>query len=59
LYENVPFMLVDALEPIDANRIAALIDYVESYVDFLVVALLSEDADALEIDHHRVAEVGA
>jgi len=59
VYENVPFMLVDALEPIDADRIAALIDYVESYVDFLVVALLSEDADALEIDHHRVAEVGA
>ncbi|WP_323190313.1 archaea-specific SMC-related protein [Halostella sp. PRR32] len=59
VYENVPFMLVDALEPIDSDRIAALVEYVETYVDFLVVALLTEDADALEIDHHRVAEVGS
>jgi hypothetical protein len=52
-------MIMDALEPIDSERIAALIEYFESYVDYLVVALLPEDADALDIDHHRITEIGA
>jgi chromosome segregation ATPase len=59
LYEQVPFMIVDALEPIDSDRIAALVEYFESYVDYLVVALLQEDAEALEVDHHTVSEIGA
>jgi len=59
VYEDVPVMSMDALEPIDSERIAALIEYFESYVDYLVVALLPEDADALTIDHHSISEIGA
>ena len=59
VHEEVPVMIMDALEPIDSERIAALIEYFESYVDYLVVALLPEDADALEIDYHRITEIGA
>jgi DNA repair exonuclease SbcCD ATPase subunit len=58
VHEEVPVMIMDALEPIDSERIAALIEYFESYVDYLVVALLPEDADALEIDHHRITDIG-
>ncbi|NHN49456.1 AAA family ATPase [Halostella sp. JP-L12] len=59
LHEQVPCMIMDALEPIDSDRIAALVEYFESYVDYLVVALLQEDAEALEVDHHTVADIGA
>jgi len=59
VHQEVPVMIMDALEPIDSERIAALIEYFESYVDYLVVALLPEDADALEIDHHCITEIGA
>ncbi|WP_135822145.1 archaea-specific SMC-related protein [Halostella litorea] len=59
MHQSVPFMIMDALEPIDSDRIAALVDYFSSYVDYFVVALLPEDAEALDVDHHRVAEVGA
>lgn len=50
VYETipVPFMILNSLEAIDANCIAKLIDYVEGYSDYLVVALLPEDAAALE-----------
>jgi len=58
VHEEVPVMIMDALEPIDSERIAALIEYFESYVDYLIVALLPEDADALEIDHHRITDIG-
>jgi DNA repair exonuclease SbcCD ATPase subunit len=50
VYETVPFMLLDSLEAIDSNRIAILIDHLEEYSDFLVVALLPEDASKIETD---------
>lgn len=53
--ETVPFMLLDSLEAIDADRIAALIDYFETEVPYLVVALLPEDAERLP-DHYRGVE---
>ncbi|WP_121823074.1 archaea-specific SMC-related protein [Halostella salina] len=59
MYESVPFMIMDALEPIDSDRIAALVDYFSSHVDYFVVALLQEDAQALDDEYHRVPEVGA
>lgn len=59
VHQDVPVMIMDALEPIDSERIASLIEYFESYVDYLIVALLPEDADALEIDHHRITDIGA
>lgn len=59
VYETVPFMLLDSLEAIDADRIAKLIEYFESYVPYLVVALLDEDAQAVDIEHNVVSEIGA
>jgi len=57
LHEAMPFMLLDSLEALDADRIAALVDYFEAYAEYLVVALLPEDAAALDDDHHRVTDI--
>jgi chromosome segregation ATPase len=57
VYETVPFMLLDSLEAIDSNRIATLVEHLEGYSDFLVVALLPEDAQALDGDYQRVTEI--
>jgi DNA repair exonuclease SbcCD ATPase subunit len=53
-YEEVPFMLLDSLEAIDSNRIAALVDYFADYAPHLVVALLPEDAEGLSTDYERL-----
>jgi DNA repair exonuclease SbcCD ATPase subunit len=55
VHVDVPFMLLDSLEAIDANRINKLLEYFASYVPYLVVALLPEDAEAIDIDHTRVS----
>jgi predicted nucleic acid-binding Zn-ribbon protein len=57
VYEEVPFMLLDSLEAIDSNRIAKLVEYVQQYVDYLIVALLPEDATALDDSYRRVTEI--
>ena len=57
LHETVPFMLLDSLEAIDSNRIAALVEYFSDYADFLVVALLPEDAQALDDEFTRVRSI--
>jgi predicted nucleic acid-binding Zn-ribbon protein len=57
VHETVPFMLLDSLEALDADRIAALVDYFAEYPDYLVVALLPEDAAALDDDHSRVTDI--
>ena len=57
VYETVPFMLIDSLEAIDADRISRLVDYFAGDSDFLVVALLSEDAQALPDSHDRITEI--
>jgi DNA repair exonuclease SbcCD ATPase subunit len=54
VHESVPVMLLDSLESIDADRIAALIDYFSDFVPYLVVALLPEDASALPDEHARI-----
>jgi len=52
VYETVPFILLDSVEAIDSDRIATLVEYLEGYSEYLVVALLPEDAAALgEYDH--------
>ncbi len=48
LSEDLPFMILDSLEAIDARRIAALLEYLRDHVPYLVVALLPEDAQYLE-----------
>ncbi|MBX0325465.1 chromosome segregation protein SMC [Halomicroarcula sp. F13] len=58
VHQEVPFMLLDSLEAIDAERIAALVEYFASYPTYLVVALLPEDAEALPDDYHRVTDIG-
>lgn len=57
LHDTVPVMVLDSLEAIDANRIARLIAYFADYPDFLVVALLPEDANAIEVDHETVTQI--
>ncbi len=57
VYETVPFMLLDSLEAIDSERIAALIEYVAGFSEYLVVALLPEDAAALSEEYRRVTEI--
>lgn len=57
VHEEVPFMLLDSLEAIDSNRIARLISHFESYPDYLVAALLPEDASAVEDTHSILTEI--
>ena len=57
VYDVVPFMLLDSLEAIDADRIATLVAYLEEYADCLVVALLREDATALPESYTYVREI--
>ena len=57
LHESVPFMLLDSLEAIDADRIAKLVDYFAEYAYHLVVALLHEDAQALDDEYTRVTAI--
>ncbi|WP_123538532.1 archaea-specific SMC-related protein [Halosimplex salinum] len=52
--ETVPFVLLDSLEAIDAERIADLVEYFADHATYLVVALLPEDARALPEHHERV-----
>ena len=49
--------IVEVLEAIDSNRVVDLIEYFESYVDYLVVALLPEDASALDGEHTFITEL--
>ncbi|MDS0280804.1 archaea-specific SMC-related protein [Haloarcula onubensis] len=55
--ESVPFMLLDSLEAIDSDRIALLVDYLQTHADNLVVALLEEDAAALDGEYHRITQL--
>ena len=57
VYEDVPFILLDSLEAIDAERIAALVEYLTDYTGYLLVALLPEDASALPEEYARVAQI--
>jgi uncharacterized coiled-coil DUF342 family protein len=53
-YETVPFMLLDSVEAIDADRIAALVEYFAEYAPYLVAALLEGDAAALDASYTRI-----
>jgi uncharacterized protein YhaN len=57
VYEEIPFMLLDSLEAIDSERIATLVEYMREYAEFLVVALLPEDAASLDDDHEYITEI--
>jgi predicted nucleic acid-binding Zn-ribbon protein len=57
LHESLPFIVIDSLEALDSDRIAALVEYFEEYAAYLVVALLPEDAAALSDEFQRVTEI--
>jgi len=57
VHETVPFMLLDSLEAIDSERIATLVEYLEEYSAYLVVALLPEDANVLNEEYRRIEEI--
>ena len=57
VHEHVPFMLLDSLEALDSERIATLIEYLEQYTPYIVVALLPEDADALADEYPKITEI--
>jgi chromosome segregation ATPase len=57
VYEEVPFMLLDSLEAIDSTRIAKIVEYLEEVSEYLVVALLQEDAAALDDDYRYITEI--
>jgi DNA repair exonuclease SbcCD ATPase subunit len=57
VHEEVPFMLLDSVEAIDSERIAQLVEYLEQYASYIVVALLPEDAAALDEDYQRIAAI--
>lgn len=57
VYEVLPVMLLDSLEAIDSDRIAALVTYFQQYADYLLVALLPEDAGALEKEHELIESI--
>ncbi|ELY35470.1 archaea-specific SMC-related protein [Halalkalicoccus jeotgali] len=57
VHERVPFMLLDSLEALDSERIAALVEYLEQYAPYIVVALLPEDAAALDEEYPRITEI--
>ena len=57
VYETVPIMVLDSLEAIDSTRIARLVSYFNEYAETILVALLPEDAAALDEEYHHVTEI--
>lgn len=57
VHETTPFVLLDSIEAIDSDRIASLVEYLAEYATYLVVALQPDDADALDINYHRVTDI--
>ncbi|MFC5369038.1 archaea-specific SMC-related protein [Salinirubrum litoreum] len=54
--EVCPFILLDSLEAFDSERIAKLVSYLTDHSEYLVVALLPEDAQALD-EGQRILEI--
>jgi hypothetical protein len=48
VYEDVPFILLDSLEAIGSERIAALVEYLIDYTGYLQVALLPEESERID-----------
>jgi uncharacterized coiled-coil DUF342 family protein len=54
VHEVVPLMLLDSMEAIDADRIAALVEYFAEFTPYLLIALLPEDEQALPDEYDRL-----
>jgi DNA repair exonuclease SbcCD ATPase subunit len=57
VYEALPFVVLDSLEAIDSERIATLVEYLDDYTGYLLVALLPEDAAALSDEYERITDI--
>ncbi|WP_144922399.1 archaea-specific SMC-related protein [Halorubrum salsamenti] len=57
VHETVPFVLLDSLEAIDSDRIARVVDYFRTHADYLVAALLPEDAAALSEEYAYIENI--
>ena len=52
--EVVPFIILDSLEAIDSDRIARVVDYFDDHAEYLVAALLPEDAAGVSDSYNFV-----
>lgn len=57
VHETVPVMVLDSIEAIDSERIGRLLEYVSSYAESVLVALLPEDAAAVDDGYSFVREI--
>jgi peptidoglycan hydrolase CwlO-like protein len=57
VHEVVPLMVLDSLEAIDSERLADLLAYVEEYSECIMVALLPEDAAAVDDDYGYIRDI--
>jgi predicted nucleic acid-binding Zn-ribbon protein len=57
LHEKCPFLLLDSIEAIDSQRIETLIEYFAEYPEYLIVALLDEDARHLSKEYQRITDI--
>lgn len=57
VHDRVPFMLLDSLEALDSERISKLLEYFREYAPYIVVALLPEDAAAVDEGYQRITDI--
>ncbi|WP_418286500.1 archaea-specific SMC-related protein [Halorubrum sp. DTA46] len=55
--ETVPFIVLDSLEAIDSNRIARVVEYFREHSEYLIAALLPEDAASLTEEYTYVETI--
>ena len=55
--DECPFILLDSLEAFDAERIDTLLSYLEDHCEYLVTALLPEDAAAVTGDCAHIRDI--
>lgn len=53
---DCPVMLLDSIEMIDSTRIKKLLEFFGTRTDYLIVALLSEDANQMPSDQFTIVE---
>ena len=58
VHEEVPFIILDSLEAIDSDRIASVVEYFHEHAEYLVTALLPEDATALPRSYSYIENIG-
>lgn len=47
--DQFPIVMMDSVEMIDATRLETLLDYMQDYIDYLIVTTLPEDTDVMDI----------